>query len=401
MIHSELQQAFHSRMSARRSFQPLTRVVASGSTSDRQLGEQLIAEGKVGCIILAGGQGSRLGGGPSKGMVPVSLIKNKSLFQLFFEKAAAAARKAGRSLPLAIMTSPLNHSETRAYLEKHRWFGAPPETVELFCQEMQPFLDDSGRPLIDSAGQLVQGPDGNGHFFRLFFQSSLGEKWKREGIEILSVILIDNPLADPFDAEQCGLLARTSADAVIKAVSKSHPQEQVGAIALQADKACVVEYFELTDEEKESRDSEGKLKYGLANTGILTFSLQFLEQAAADPAVQLPWHFAQKLHQGLKVWKCERFIFDLLAYASKTEVLVCPREKCFSPLKALTGEACLETVKNALHAADKAAYFELTGIAPPDKPFELDPLFYYPTAQLREQWKGRNFPEGDYISAEI
>jgi UDP-N-acetylglucosamine pyrophosphorylase len=40
--------------------------------------------------------------------------------------------------------------------------------------------------------------------------------------------------------------------------------------------------------------------------------------------------FVQEIKQ---IWKCERFIFDLLDYARTSAVLVCPREKIYAPLK--------------------------------------------------------------------
>jgi UDP-N-acetylglucosamine/UDP-N-acetylgalactosamine diphosphorylase len=71
----------------------------------------------VGCILIAGGQGSRLRFNGPKGMYPISPIKNKSLFQLFAEKTLAAGLQVGKMLRLAIMTSPYNHEETMRYFQ--------------------------------------------------------------------------------------------------------------------------------------------------------------------------------------------------------------------------------------------------------------------------------------------
>ena len=70
---------------------------------------------KMGCLVLAGGQGTRLGVNGPKGCVELPLKNKKTLFQNLFEKVKAK----GKDLPLALMTSPLNHEATLAYLKQH------------------------------------------------------------------------------------------------------------------------------------------------------------------------------------------------------------------------------------------------------------------------------------------
>jgi UDP-N-acetylglucosamine/UDP-N-acetylgalactosamine diphosphorylase len=54
------------------------------------LGEQKIRTGQVAIFTVAGGHSTRLGCSMPKGMVPITPIKNKSLFQVFAEKILAA-----------------------------------------------------------------------------------------------------------------------------------------------------------------------------------------------------------------------------------------------------------------------------------------------------------------------
>ena len=81
----------------------------------RRLGEAALAAGEVAVIVVAGGQGSRLGFEHPKGLFPVGPVSGKSLFQVHAEKVLALRRRYGQRVPLLIMTSDATHDETTAY----------------------------------------------------------------------------------------------------------------------------------------------------------------------------------------------------------------------------------------------------------------------------------------------
>lgn len=297
--------------------QPCLDYAESGNLEDYRLGKQRISEGKVGCMIVAGGQGTRLGFEGPKGMFP---INNKSLFQIFAEKTVAA----GRDLPLAIMTSPLNDEITKEFFAKNNFFGMKQDQLYFFTQKMLPFLDTDGNMLSES------GPDGNGNSLRYFCESGIWQKWKSMGVEQINFILVDNPLADPFDAELAGYHYRTNADATLKCVLRKNPEEKVGVIAKMGDKIAVIEYSELSVEEAK--------KYPLANISLFCFSMDFIQKCASHP---LPYHAAFKSN----VWKRETFIFDNLKIATNVNLLLYPRSECFAPLK---DKASISEVQKAL-----------------------------------------------------
>lgn len=206
---------------------PLQEYYSSGNKQDQIDGRKLIAEGLCGCLVIAGGQGTRLRFDGPKGMFPVSQIKQKTLFQLFAEKTLAAGKQANRKLPLAIMTSPINHEQTVQYFEEHGYFGLNQDQVFFFTQSMLPLLDDTGNLFLEDIDSIALGPDGNGSSLKSFVDSGIWDRWRAKGIKYITYVLVDNPLADPFDAELIGFHARMGCDATIKSTKKLTPDEKV------------------------------------------------------------------------------------------------------------------------------------------------------------------------------
>ncbi|MBI2742786.1 MAG: UTP--glucose-1-phosphate uridylyltransferase [Chlamydiales bacterium] len=390
--------------------EPLKAFDQSGSKEDQERGRELLAKGKVGCLILAGGHGSRLGSNLPKGVVPLTPVSKKGLLQLFLEKAAAAAKQGGAPLPVAIMTSPLNHNETLSFLERNKRFGLREEHCSFFLQSTLPYLDDAGNWVLEAPGLLAEGADGNGGTLSNFFNSGIWAKWKQIGIEYVNVIPVDNPLCDPFDAEGVGYLMRTKCEALIKGILRRNKEEKVGVIGSVKDHLKVVEYTELPENEKAAVTADGSLLWKIANAGLFCFTMDFIESLARNPHFFLPWHMANKStrvmvenstggHQEtVKVWKCESFIFDVLNFTTRARSLVYPREEIFAPLKNATGSDSFETVQRALLEKDRHIIKQITGREPPSRLFELDQAFYYPTPDLLQKWKGRELPQDqEYI----
>lgn len=373
-----------------RVFEPLTDYASSGNRQDHKEGLRLIAEGKAACLLIAGGQGTRLGIEGPKGICAVSIIKQKSLFQLFSEKVIAAGKQAGRLLPLAIMTSPLNHQATYDFFLEHDFFGLKPGQVFFFSQSMLPFLDPEGNLFLEAPSKIAYGPNGNGSSLKHLVDSGIWTQWKEQGIRYVNYILIDNPLADPYDAELIGFHHRQSAEITVKGTLRRHAKEKVGVLVKEGGKTQVIEYSELPEQEGSALNDDGTLKHRCASLSLFCFSIDFIQEAARRQ-YEMPLHFALKKATALNpqgkqaavmACKFETFIFDLLPFANRTKVLLYPREECFAPLKNLTGEDTLADVQLALQNKDRRAFQQFFGKEPPTTPFELAQEFHYPMPEL-------------------
>jgi hypothetical protein len=259
---------------------------------------------RAGAIILAGGQGSRLGCSGPKGVFE---IKGKSLFQWICEKAPQ------ENFPLAIMTSKINHDETVRFFEKNHFFG---REIYFFQQTMHPLFDENKKEL------KLEAPDGNGAVFQAFKASGIAALFEEKKIHAVSILPVDNPLADPNDSLFISHHLSQKNDVTIKCVERLSPQEKMGALVERGGKIEITEYLDL--------DPDVNYIYG--NTGILVMDLAFLLKMAD---IALPFHWVKKKLDGKIILKAEKFIFDALPFASKAGALCYPRQKCYAPIKDL------------------------------------------------------------------
>ena len=387
--------------------EPFDSYYMSGDPEDVERGEQSLRAGELGCLIVAGGMGSRLGFDGPKGMYPVTPVQKKSLFQVFAEKATAASQWAGCSLPMAFMTSPLNHEATVDFFQEHEFFGSDPKQISFFSQGTLPFLDEEGQLFLSSRDAIAQGPDGNGVALKHFYDSGLWERWDRAGVKHVIFLQVDNALGDPFDSCLLGHHVRNSNDVTLKCVLREDPAEKVGVLVKRQGQAAIVEYSEISPEEQEARAADGSLKHACANISQFCFSMDFIRKAGEAGYSALPLHLAHKavkfLHDDGKIvqasepmaWKFETFIFDLLALTQQVGSLVYPREECYAPLKNREGRDSIESVQKALLARDREIWRQLLSKQPGESVFELSADFFYPKPDLIERFSTyQSLPHG-------
>lgn len=296
-------------------------------------GEEALAEGKVGFILVAGGQGSRLGFEHPKGMFPIGPVSGRSLFQILLEHARARGLRAGVSVPVYIMTSPQTDSETRQFLQANRWFGYPEDDVRIFCQGVIPAVDrQTHQILLAEKDELFVNPDGHGGCLSALARSGLLEEMRQRGIEQLFYGQVDNPLLQVCQPALLGHHLLSGSEVTTQVVRKTDPGQRVGNVVRWQGRTQIIEYSDIPPSLAAQRNAGGELRFWAGSIAVHVFAREFLERCAAQ-AETLPFHRALKKvacldGQGRRIQpaepnaiKFERFIFDLLPHAREAIVV--------------------------------------------------------------------------------
>jgi UDP-N-acetylglucosamine/UDP-N-acetylgalactosamine diphosphorylase len=364
-------------------------------------GEEALRRGEVAALVVAGGQGSRLGFEHPKGLYPIGPVTDRSLFQIHAEKVLALARRYGRPVPLLVMTSPATDAETRAFFADHKSFGLPAGDVYFFRQGTMPSLDlATGRLLLERPGVLFLSPNGHGGTLTALRESGLLAELRGRGVRQVFYFQVDNPLVKVADPAFLGHHLAAGAEVSSKVVEKEHPGEKVGVLGLIDGRCSIIEYSDLPDGLARQTDEAGKLRYRAGSPAIHLFDLGFLERVTREEA-SLPFHLARKKvphtdpATGYSVTptsenalKFERFVFDALPLAERWTAVWTTRREEFAPLKNGTGPDSPATVKQAL--SDLAAdWLERAGVRVPRREdraaavmIELSPLYALDAAGL-------------------
>lgn len=359
----------------------------SNATLARKVGEELLHSGKVGVILVAGGEGTRLGFPHPKGMFPIGPVSGKPLFQLLAEQVVARARVAGRPIPYYVMTSDATHDETEAFFRDHNFFGLNAGDVRFFRQGKMPAVDvTSGRLLLESKDSLAFNPDGHGGVLAALHKSGALDEMRKRGIELLYYHQVDNPLARVCDPVFLGFHAQQGAEVTTRVVAKLSPAEKMGVVVDVDGVAQIIEYSDLPGELAPKTDSRGELIFWAGSTAIHVFSRSFFDRLERD-GQELPFHRARKKVPCLddkgrsiepekeNAIKYERFIFDVLPLAKKSLTVESRREEEFCPLKNKEGDFSPDFVKRGMTRLH-ATWLRAAGAKIPDGlPVEISPLY--------------------------
>ena len=192
-----------------------------------RLGEEALRAGEVAVLVVAGGQGTRLGFDHPKGLFPIGPVSNKSLFQIHAEKVLALRRRYGAAVPLLVMTSQATHAATEAFFAENRYFGLPKEEVHFFRQGTMPALDlATGKLLMEAPGRLFLSPDGHGGTLTALASSGLLARLRKKGIRHIFYFQVDNPLVKVADPDVPRLPHRQALRGVVARHSQTRADRQ-------------------------------------------------------------------------------------------------------------------------------------------------------------------------------
>ena len=423
----------------------------------RSLGLRAIAEGQVAVLLMAGGQGTRLGSSDPKGCYNIGLPSQKSLFQLQAERikrlqtiAEQELHKKPGSVTIRwyIMTSDPTHDATRKFFGwdrdgkrldsvKEVNFGLSEEQVIFFKQGMYlcnsigisnlwlpgvlPCLSTEGKVLLENRGKVAVAPDGNGGLYAALRvpltrksnnldSPSILSDLSSHKIQYIHAYCVDNCLVKVADPIFLGHCIAKQAECGAKVVPKAYPTESVGVVALKGHKFSVVEYSEITSEQAERRDPvTGALAFRAANIANHFYTTPFLERTK-EMEKSMAFHIARKnipavaLDTGsqskIAGMKLEMFVFDVFPFTEHLAVLEVAREEEFSPLKNAPGTKAdnPETSRRDL-LAQQRRFLEAAGaVFKENVEIELSPSVTYAGEGL-ESVKGKTFSKSGHAES--
>ena len=393
-------------------------------------GLELVAANKVAVVLMAGGQGTRLGSSDPKGCYDIGLPSHKSLFQLQAERirkiqllasaaaaaaaaAAGGARKTGSegndddgqvrktavTVPWYVMTSGPTRQPTEAFFEKHDYFGLDKSNVRVFQQGVLPCISNEGKILLESRGKVAVAPDGNGGIYQALVVSGAIEDMRRRGIEHIHTHGVDNCLVKVADPVFIGFAAALDVDIATKVVRKRNATESVGLIVSRNGRPDVVEYSEIDKEMAEATDPKHPdvLRLRAANIVNHYYSFRYLE-SIPQWVHRLPHHVARKKIPAVDLAsadgeavtktpekpngiKLEQFVFDCfpLLELDKFACFEVRREDEFSPLKNARGkgEDDPDTSKRDIMAQGQRWAREAGAVVVQEGGVEISPLISY------------------------
>lgn len=347
--------------SKRGRFSPLGAVTIEDIEKNREKyytkGAEAIKNGKVATVLLAGGQGTRLGFEKPKGMYDIGVTKELYIFECLINNLLKVVADTGVYVPLYIMTSEKNNDDTMNFFEEKKYFGYDKNYIKFFIQDMAPSVDFDGKIYMESKSDISISPNGNGGWFSSIVRAGFLEDIKENGIEWINVFAVDNVLQQIADPCFIGAVIDSGSQSGSKVVSKASPDERVGVLCLEDGKPSIVEYYEMTGEMRELRTDNGGLAYKYGVILNYLFSVDRLKEIVFE---KMPIHVVKKKipymdENGRLInpeepngYKFETLVLDMVHLQKSCLPYEVERCKEFAPVKNSVGVDSVETARELL-----------------------------------------------------
>lgn len=320
-------------------------------------GLETIRAGKVGAVLLAGGMGTRLGSDSPKGMYNIGITKPIYIFQRIIRNLLDVVDMSGTWIHLFIMTSDKNHEATTDFFKEHKYFTYNQDYIHFFKQDMAPASTYEGKVYMEDKDRIATSPNGNGGWYSSMQNAGITDFIHKTGIEWLNVFAVDNVLqriADP-----CFVGATISRNCAVgaKVVCKADPDEKVGVMCLEDGRPSIVEYYDQTEQLRNTKDENGMPAY---NYGVILNYLFHEEELEEICDNELPIHIVEKKipymderGQFIKPeepngYKFETLILDMIHLLDTCLPFEVERNKEFAPIKNKTGIDSIESARKLL-----------------------------------------------------
>lgn len=320
-------------------------------------GINAIKQGKVAAVLLAGGQGTRLGFDKPKGMFNIGINRELYIFECLINNLMEVVNQTGAWIPLYIMTSEKNNDDTVSFFEEHEYFGYNKNYISFFIQEMAVSVDYSGKIMLEEKDRISSSPNGNGGWFSSLKKAGLDKKMKAEGTEWINVFAVDNVLQKIADPCFIGAVIASDYKSGSKVVSKASPDEKVGVLCLEDGRPSIVEYYEMTDDMINLRNDDGTLAY---NYGVILNYLFRTDSLEESSGKKLPVHVVEKKipyidENGNHInpeqpngYKFETLVLDMVHMQENCLAYEVERNKEFAPVKNKSGVDSIDSARNLL-----------------------------------------------------
>lgn len=322
-----------------------------------QTGLEAIRAGRIGAVLLAGGMGTRLGSDNPKGMYDIGITKPVYIFERLIRNLLDVVDLSGTWIHLFIMTSDKNHEATVSFFQEKEYFTYHPEYIHFFQQEMAPASTYQGQVYMESKSKIATSPNGNGGWFSSMKKAGLLDIIHQNGIQWLNVFAVDNVLQRIADPCFIGATIEKDCKVGAKVVRKNNPEEKVGVMCLEDGRPSIVEYYELTDQLRNTRDENGDPAYNFGVILNYLFHEKSLEEIS-DKELQL--HIVEKkipyIDENAQLvkpdqpngYKFETLILDMIHMLDTCLPFEVERDKEFAPIKNKTGVDSIESAQKLL-----------------------------------------------------